>query len=172
MGRYWAYKYECDASLGWYCAYILAYHRIYYFPQSIRRDPFAGIPSNPQYQSDPCPPGAVRFLPIKDHRNQEVPLPPSMVLERLLQGLRNLARASPRRVHRYLRKVTRFLTASWRLCYILHLAQKGALVKLSIYLLLSLALPLVPYRYRRAPRLRLRSLFRLRGFLARRRRCT
>ena len=94
-----------------------------------------------------------------------------MVLARLRQGLRILARASPRRGYRCRRKATRFLAASWRLCYILHLARNRALVKLSICLLLSLARPLVQYQYRPGRLLRLLSLFRLRDFLVRRRRC-
>ena len=130
------------------------------------------FPLDPKQQSKPCPKGAVESYLSKDHRNQEALLHQSMVLARLLLGLHKLARASPHRAYRSLRKAIRFLAASWRLCYILHLVRNQALVRLSIYLLLSRARRLVPYRYRPRRLLPLRSLFRLRGFLVRRRRCT
>ena len=58
-------------------------------------------------------------------------------MERLRQGLRTLGLVFPRRAYRFLRRATRFLAVSYRLCYTLHLLRNRALVTLSIYLLPS-----------------------------------
>ena len=102
----------------------------------------------------------------------------SLSMERLRRGLHILGLVSPRRAYHFLRRVTRFLVVSYRLCYTLHLLRKRALlVTLSTYLLPSVVAHL-SRRSRRSPPLLslgtrlLRFPFRLRVcFSVRRQRC-
>lgn len=73
-------------------------------------------------------------------------------MERLRQGLHTLGLVSPRRAYRFLRRATRFLAASYRLCYTLHLLRNRALVTLSTYLLPSVVAHLSRRSRRLQPR--------------------
>ena len=80
----------------------------------------------------------------------KVARPLHLSMERLRRGLHTLGLVSPRRVYRFLRRATRFLAVSYRLCYTLHLLRNRALVTLSTYLLPSAVTHLLR-RSRRSP---------------------
>lgn len=74
-------------------------------------------------------------------------LPQSM--ERLRKGLRTLGLVSPRRTCRFLRRATRFLVVSYRLCYTVHLILDRSLVTLASTYLLPSVLARLSLRFQR-----------------------
>lgn len=82
-------------------------------------------------------------------------------MERLRQGLRTLGLVFPRQAYRFLRRATRFLAVSYRLCYTLHLLRNRALVTLSTYLLPSVVAHLSRRSRRSPPRQSLGVVVRL-----------
>ena len=72
-------------------------------------------------------------------------------MERLRQGLRTLGLDSPRRACRFLRRATRFLVVSYRLCYTVHLILDRSLVTLASTYLLPSVLARLSLRFQQHP---------------------